>query len=1137
MENGVIQEIKRFILQADLTDQEKISSLLKEYSDQVNAYNLLCEHIRELIKNRMIEELEAYLKGLEPPLQEQYKELCQPEVNEFLDAAELYGFERPRVDKVFKDIGAAILGNMGLKPLLVRYRQIARSNDIPEKLRVIRQILSLNPEDASTWEKNLLDYEEELKTQLENAAKDSIVSKDFERLRQVKESIMSEPWKNPFREKVIEKIEKVLAEEELRLKQKNCEQLLELLESTLSQPGKYNASASAMSRINEIFMSANVQLSPEKQAKLQVLSAEFEKQRSKKEAEENYARLMYEIDQLMSKNAPLEQVESTFYELQKTRKEIPELTRNRVEAYHQSMLMMQKRKRMLALILGAISIALILVLGVFSFTKASQARTRREYATKLEASINDVASLSDAGFEILKEIEEKVPFIRESETITSLVEKLNDKRKNEEERRLRFKKLHLELSRMLENYSENASDIVARIKEIQDVALTEHNKELEDLIQLHDERRRKYVRAQDLLYRKLCGEAGDAYVSMKALIAKDSMDLAKKCLPLIQAKLQEAGKVKDVSFDAQNSMKNLVAEYAEAEATLTHAIADNAVGKLLKEFNDGFSLMKEQLAKGNLDLAKECVPRIQSKLQEAEGIADVSIRTKNELKKATEEFANASKLIEQGVIDYSANKELKKLEEKIQALGEMVAEQEPDRAKKIMDEITSTYEKKVTDSIANASIALKERFETCKKLLAENKKKLEELPDLMKRQRSALSGVIGGGTLETIPSRLDKFQEEFPGFNDMKGLVALKKDIFFALSGDFGDYDRRLKEKEKTVEESIRKLGEVALGALSRQAAEYKAAPPMYMVSVQNTQTKNIVDFYMQTDNTYRLLGDVVVRRMNNQISLKNVLGMESKHSLVNLDFRNYAAAIGGKTPFSMSLAYPSNRIILENIDAKANDPSYLRGHYGEWILSFSREDFDMNDAKGWSQLDRMAFKLFGHREDSVRIVYKWREFLELVLSQKSMYEVNDLFEVEELKTQLRDINAMLALLPENHNWYSVTWEHGMKLFLSKYGDFRLSLLSNGFEHIHQQAMRQVYLATRKLVPFGIMYRRKGDSEWYLSRKDRNLPEGDYPLYILDSETKAGLVVGEVHLQSGNNTWRSQNVPEKQNFYVVYVRK
>ncbi len=618
MSNSTVSEIKRFMRQMDLTDMNRIEQLMEGYISVVKEYNGLCERVRGLIKNNMVEELERFLNELETPLQEQYKELRQAAVKEFLETAELYGLEAPVLENVFDEIQGAMLSNMGLRPLLIRYRQIARSNNLQAKVNLIRQILALNPEDALEWERNLTSFEEEWKAQLQESAKQAILSEDYQELKQIQETILEEPWKTPFNEHVVVKVAQVLEEEERRAKKRLCEQLIASSESMLSQPGKLKEVTATLAKVNALQMEG-IQLDSDWQQRFVTLEENTKRLVTQAAEEEKFAKLFFELEQKMSSNAPIEQIDKIFYEMQRLRREIPDITMRRVETYRQNALMAAKRKKMLGLIIGMVVAVLLLGTGVFGFRIISRNMTIKEYSGRLRTAIDDQAALSDAGYEILKEIETKVPDIRNATEIAELAEELATKRKTEEEKRVKFKELQLTLSTQLENYAENATSIVELLKEIQGQALPEHQRELEELTQQHDEKRAKYVRIQDAAYRKLCGDAGDAYIAMKTAMAEHLFDSAREFLPTIAEKLKEAGEIPDVSFEAKGSLKNLVEEYAQAPKTLEQSIKDFDIGNKIKELETLVKEYNENMTYQQLAKAEELCEKIRQKEKEISG--------------------------------------------------------------------------------------------------------------------------------------------------------------------------------------------------------------------------------------------------------------------------------------------------------------------------------------------------------------------------------------------------------------------------------------------------------------------------------------------------------------------------------------
>ena len=207
--------------------------------------------------------------------------------------------------------------------------------------------------------------------------------------------------------------------------------------------------------------------------------------------------------------------------------------------------------------------------------------------------------------EILHEMETKVPEIKDAEAITALADVLKAKKENEELRRARFNELKLTLSQYLENYAEHAPAIMETVQELQKQALPEHQNTLDELMRKHDGQRAKYVRAQDATYRKLCAEAGDAFIAMKALLAEYKIDKALNCQKTIREKLKMAEQVPDVSFDVKNGLASLLAEYAKAGEMVSQGKIDSDLNNRLKPLEDWQYSMQELVTKQELELVKK----------------------------------------------------------------------------------------------------------------------------------------------------------------------------------------------------------------------------------------------------------------------------------------------------------------------------------------------------------------------------------------------------------------------------------------------------------------------------------------------------------------------------------------------------
>ena len=146
--------------------------------------------------------------------------------------------------------------------------------------------------------------------------------------------MLEEPWKTPFDEHVLRKVTQVLADEEKRAKKRQCEQLIASSEGMLSQPGKLKSVMTTLTKINAL-LGEGIQLDPAWEQRYMTLSADTQRLIAKAEAEESFAKLFFELEQKMNANAPVEQVDNIFYEMQRLRCEIPEITTRKVEAYRQ----------------------------------------------------------------------------------------------------------------------------------------------------------------------------------------------------------------------------------------------------------------------------------------------------------------------------------------------------------------------------------------------------------------------------------------------------------------------------------------------------------------------------------------------------------------------------------------------------------------------------------------------------------------------------------------------------------------------------------------------------------------------------------------------------------------------------------
>ena len=1138
MPNKAISDIKQFMRQIDMTNTERIGELMDAYTASVKEYNGICGQLHNFIKNGMVEEAERFLNELEPTLQEQYKELEDPTVKEFLETAEIYGMEIPVVEDIFDELGVAVLNKIGLEPLIIRYRQIARSNKTQEKLAIIRQIIAQSPEDQVDWEHTLVSLEEEWKIQLQENAKKAIISNEYQDLKAIQETILTEPWKTPFNEKVVNKIQQVLDDERRRTNQKLCEQLLQTAEKGMEKGGKINEIEPVLGKIQKLLSEDEaLQMPPEWMERLQQVSETWGK--AKKQAEEDalFNNLLLNLEQKMTANAPLEEIENIYYDMQRLRREIPEITVQKVEVYRQGKIAIAKRKRLVSSGIGILAFIVLAAVGVIVFKNVARNRSITEYSTRLRAAIDDKNALSDTGFEILKELETKVPGIRNEKEITVLVDELKNKKQNEEAqraneeakrakieysarlraaiddksalsdigfeivkeletkfpgirnekeiivlvnelknkkqneetKRAKFEELKLILSQQLENYAKHASTIPEVLEELQKQALQEHQKTLEALTKQHDEQRAKYIRTQDATYRKLCTEAGDSFIAMKALLAEYNFKQASNCQKVITEKLKQAAELADVSLDVKDSMASLVAEYAKAGEMVNQEIIDKDLSDKLKIQEDWYESFKELIEKQDMKLVKE---------------------------------------------------KLKKYDE--------------------IDEMA----KSLKDDIGKGSVALKKRWEDLQTKIKETGKEIKTLMKLKEEEHKALKEALNESSLAAIQKSLKDVQKKYSSHYLSQDIDILLDDISKCLDGEVEKYDAEEIARGKRFQMKSDLLGKSLEELLQRKRKNY-LQKPIYMIVFFNIKTHNDMEIYMTSgvsDNNEGLKFEKKTRI--DDYTLKNVMGLKERTN-VRMDPAMDRLKFGDGPYISVSLTYPS---FLKN--KNLDEFRYkTMGPYGDWLTTLDDSQLDFSKVDGYLFLDKVMQQLLTMKIDGVRNVEFFLELANTMLDYDPCFAEGGEFELTEILELKRELESLLACLPKGYyHWYSASWEYPdeIKTFYKKLKAFTAQDRKNYFS----SAMRRLRLTydneNKILAPVGIYMNLMSSQNVMADTEEKvndiiipltslsNGAEGD--LFIADHKSKKNVRIGKFTYRRSKFQWTLEDKIES-TMCVVYAKK
>lgn len=208
--------IDSFIKNADLTYSPTLQQIYNDYAEGINYLNerlAICEGL--LQKGKYGEAV--VLADKTPSLFELVPLIQAPNIVEFFDICQMYGLQTPPLlnVSVFQSLEKALNSSETKEGLFAELRKLSRTQGSEEKVIILRKIAKLEPENPE-WTRQLRQAESTCVPALVQKAQQAIVDLDYATLSDLEESLSSHEWELVVPEVVLNKIHRVLAEEQQR---------------------------------------------------------------------------------------------------------------------------------------------------------------------------------------------------------------------------------------------------------------------------------------------------------------------------------------------------------------------------------------------------------------------------------------------------------------------------------------------------------------------------------------------------------------------------------------------------------------------------------------------------------------------------------------------------------------------------------------------------------------------------------------------------------------------------------------------------------------------------------------------------------------------------------------------------------
>ena len=409
--------LKTFLSSADLTDSQTARSLYASFLQLNNLLSSRMINCSSLLQNQ--QKIEAVtLAQQEPALSNIYDAIMFPERKLLLRLAALYSWELPAEinSTLMEDINKALSEMNDLRPLLAEFRRIARSNQLENKLRLLREI-TRRDRNNQEWELPLREVENQYLTKLIDQAQQAIVNKRFGELETIYGELKNSTWVVSIPTVVMQKINKVVNDYRLEMRKRRAMELLHEVNNALAT-FDVTALEDAIFCYNDHCTTSGYE--PEKNELIQLREAEkfLSEEKKKQEVLQDFHRGISTLNQLLDDNAPLPEIDKVFSAVKSTEHEIPLHLTRRVEQYREDV----EREIRIRSILKACRIVACSAVVIVVIVGGARWITQTISENRLVSSLREKISQKDltGATRMLADIEQKYPGLAKGAKITAV---------------------------------------------------------------------------------------------------------------------------------------------------------------------------------------------------------------------------------------------------------------------------------------------------------------------------------------------------------------------------------------------------------------------------------------------------------------------------------------------------------------------------------------------------------------------------------------------------------------------------------------------------------------------------------------------------------------------------------------------
>ena len=420
--DDALSEIKQYLSGNDHSDNPAIRQAAQVYSQACREINAKLADCRQLISRGLLIDAQKMNMEMHPSLSERAEKLIlSPAIfNRYQELCRLYGYQTaPDIDRpALEQLTQTPCGKEEiLKELILRWRKTARTGTNPEKMKLLRSIISNTPEDDQIWRSNLAGVERQWISDLQKEADKAIREDAGEKIVQIYMAMTDPQLLKPVPAAELEKLQPYVRKHQQQMLERDLEKKrVEIFNAYSSQ--NFDLISERLREYDMLTTNPLYTVDAEAEQAVAEVRTYQQEEIAKRNTAQFHAEKLAELVHLLDTHGDYTLIENIYVSLQKTDIPLDKRLTQRVMNRREEYILEINRKHTRKVVYSISGALIILLLAAGTFHAVQSTRTFFSYQKSMQ---NLLANGNYQGvIKLHEEIKKKNPVLLQFGNLTAL---------------------------------------------------------------------------------------------------------------------------------------------------------------------------------------------------------------------------------------------------------------------------------------------------------------------------------------------------------------------------------------------------------------------------------------------------------------------------------------------------------------------------------------------------------------------------------------------------------------------------------------------------------------------------------------------------------------------------------------------